>query len=175
MRKYAVIATIVAALILTFTGFASANHVSAGYLSRNGQMVLTLGGRYDIRNGHAIEGEYSLMPGGFDVAARYKMPLYRNTVNLGPVVEGRIEGKHVYANPFVGAGIYAERLGVNGLGLHGDLVFRQSLDSHEAGLVAGMGARMALTDPLFLSVDASMGLTGGVAGTEVAFGVGYAF
>jgi len=54
---------------------------------------------------------------------------------------------------------------VTGLGLHGSLMFRQRLDVPGGGLVATAGARMALSDPLFLGVDASMGLTGGVAGT----------
>lgn len=175
MRKYAIATIIAAMLIAAFAPSAGATHVSAGYMSNNGAMVLTLGGRYDLNGGHAVEGTYSMMPGGFDVAARYKLPMYKSSFVAGPVAEGKITGNHVSADASIGAGLYAERLGVGGLGLHGSLVFRQRLDSHVGGLVAGVGAKMALSDPLFLAVDASMGITGGVAGTAVSFGVGYQF
>lgn len=175
MRKYAIVAVLAALIVAALPGGVGATHLSAGYMSSNGQMVLTLGGRYDLSSGHAVEGAYSMMPGGFDVMARYKLPMYRSTFTLGPVFEGKITGDHMSADPAVGAGLFVERLGVGGLGLHGSLVFRQMLDSPVGGLVAGVGARMALADPLFLAVDAAMGLTGGVAGTEVSFGVGYAF
>ena len=105
--------------------------------------------------------------------ARYKLPMYGH-VHAGASLRGKIQAT-MSADPAVGAGLFVERLGVGGLGLHGSLVFRQMLDSPVGGLVAGVGARMALADPLFLAVDAAMGLTGGVAGTEVSFGVGYAF
>ena len=175
MKKYAIATAIVMMLIVGFARSAGATHVSAGYMSNNGTMVLTLGGRYDLRAGQAVEGSYSMMPGGFDVTARYKVPMYRSYFVAGPVAEGKITGNHVSADPAIGAGLYAERLGVGGLGLHGSLVFRQRLDSNIGGLVAGVGAKMALSDPLFLAVDASMGVTGGVAGTAVEFGVGYQF
>ncbi|OPZ62378.1 MAG: hypothetical protein BWY85_02113 [Firmicutes bacterium ADurb.Bin506] len=175
MRKYAIATVIAALLVAALASAVSATHVSAGYMSNNGTMVLTLGGRYDLNGGPAVEGSYSMMPGGFDVIARYKHPIYKSSFVAGPVAEGKITGNHVSADPAIGAGLYAERLGVGGLGLQGSLIFRQRLDSHVGGLVAGVGAKMALSDPLFLAVDASMGITGGVAGTSVSFGVGYQF
>ncbi|MEA4884772.1 MAG: hypothetical protein VB144_14160 [Clostridia bacterium] len=174
MRKYA--APLIAVVILAFaSGAAGATHISAGYVSRNGGMSLTLGGRYDLGRGTAVEGSYTVLPEGYDLAGRYQLALYRNAIVAGPVFEGRIAGDHVYTSQSLGAGVFAEKLGVNGIGLHGSLMFRQRLDKAMGGLVAGIGARMALSNPLFLGVDATMGLTGGVAGTEVAFSVGYSF
>ena len=129
MRKYAIVAVLAALIVAALPGGVGATHLSAGYMSSNGQMVLTLGGRYDLSSGHALEGAYSMMPGGFDVMARYKLPMYRSTFTLGPVFEGKITGDHMSADPAVGAGLFVERLGVGGLGLHGSLVFRQMLDS----------------------------------------------
>jgi hypothetical protein len=174
MKKYAV-PIILAFTLVIASGLASATHLSAGYISRDGQLNFTLGGRYDLGRGSSVEGSYTVLPGGYDVAARYKMALYRSSVVAGPVFEGRLIGDHVYTSQALSAGVFAEKIGVTGLGLHGGLVFRQRLDASGGGLVANVGARMALSDPLFLGVDASMGLTGGVAGTEVAFTVGYSF
>jgi hypothetical protein len=174
MKKYA-IPFVVAMILVTASGFAGATHLSAGYVSRDGDINFTLGGRYDLGRGSSVEGAYTVLPGGYDVAARYKLALYKSTITAGPVFEGRIMGDHVYTGQAIAAGLFAEKAGVTGLGLHGSLMFRQRLDMAAGGLVAGIGARMALSDPLFLGVDATMGLTGGIAGTEIAFTVGYSF
>ena len=174
MKKY-VIPFVALAILVTASGFAGATHVSAGYVSRDGDINFTLGGRYDLGKGSSVEGAYTVLPGGYDVAARYKLALYRSTITAGPVFEGRLMGDHMYTGQAIAAGLYAEKAGVTGLGLHGSLMFRQRLDMAAGGLVAGLGARMALSDPLFLGVDATMGLTGGIAGTEIAFTVGYSF
>ncbi len=174
MKKYAVL-MITAMILVIASGLASATHLSLGYASRDGQLNLTLGGRYDLGRGSSVEGAYTVLPGGYDVAGRYKMALYRSSVVAGPVFEGKLVGDHVYTSQALSAGIFAEKIGVTSLGLHGSLMFRQRLDVPGGGLVATAGARMALSNPFFLGVDASMGLTGGVAGTEVAFSVGYSF
>jgi len=174
MKKYA-IPFVVAAILVMASGFAGATHLSAGYVSRDGDINFTLGGRYDLGKGSSIEGAYTVLPSGYDVAARYKLALYRTTITAGPVFEGRLTGDHVYTGQTIAAGLFAEKAGVTGLGLHSSLMFRQRLDMAAGGLVAGLGARMALSDPLFLGVDATMGLTGGIAGTEIAFTVGYSF
>ena len=174
MKKY-VIPFVALAILAAASGFAGATHLAAGYVSRDGDINFTLGGRYDLGKGSSLEGAYTVLPGGYDVAARYKLALYRSAVTAGPVFEGRLMGDHVYTGQAIAAGLYAEKAGVTGLGLHGSLMFRQRLDMAAGGLVAGLGARMALSDPLFLGVDATMGLTGGIAGTEIAFTVGYSF
>lgn len=174
MKKH-VIPIVVAAILVMASGFAGATHLSAGYVSRDGDINFTLGGRYDLGGGSSVEGAYTVLPGGYDVAARYKLALYRSTITAGPVFEGRLTGDHMYTGQTIAAGLFAEKAGVTGLGLHGSLMFRQRLDMAAGGLVAGIGARMALSDPLFLGVDATMGLTGGIAGTEIAFTVGYSF
>ena len=108
MRKYAIVAVLAALIVAALPGGVGATHLSAGYMSSNGQMVLTLGGRYDLSSGHALEGAYSMMPGGFDVMARYKLPMYRSTFTLGPVFEGKITGDHMSADPAVGAGLFVD-------------------------------------------------------------------
>lgn len=174
MKKY-VVPVIAAVILVAASGLAGATHLSAGYMSRDGDINFTVGGRYDLGRGSSVEGAYTVLPGGYDVAASYKMALYRSSIVAGPVFEGRLFGDHVYTGQTLGAGLFAEKSGVTGLGLHGSLMFRQRLDMAAGGLVAGLGARMALADPLFLGVDATMGLTGGIAGTEIAFTVGYSF
>jgi hypothetical protein len=174
MKKY-VMPFVALVILVMASGFAGATHLAAGYVSRDGDINFTLGGRYDLGRGSSVEGAYTVLPGGYDVAARYKLALYRSTITAGPVFEGRIMGDHVYTGQAIAAGLFAEKAGVTGLGLHGSLMFRQRLDMAAGGLVAGIGARMALSDPLFLGVDATMGLTGGIAGTEIAFTVGYSF
>ena len=171
MKKYAIATAIVMMLIVGFARSA-AQLMSVGYMSNNGTGAHA-GRQMRSQAGQAVEGSYSAMPGGC-CHRQVQVPIPGSFV-AGPVAEGKITGNHVSADPAIGAGLYAERLGVGGLGLHGSLVFRQRLDSNIGGLVAGVGAKMALSDPLFLAVDASMGVTGGVAGTAVEFGVGYQF
>ena len=174
MKKY-VMPFVALVILVMASGFAGATHLAAGYVSRDGDINFTLGGRYDLGRGSSVEGAYTVLPSGYDVAARYKLALYRSSITAGPVFEGRLFGNHMHTYETIAAGLFAEKAGVTGLGLHGSLMFRQRLDAAVGGLVAGLGARMALSDPLFLGVDATMGLTGGVAGTEVAFTVGYSF
>ena len=126
MKKY-VIPFIALAILVTASGFAGATHVSAGYVSRDGDINFTLGGRYDLGKGSSVEGAYTVLPGGYDVAARYKLALYRSTVTAGPVFEGRLMGDHVYTGQAIAAGLD-----------HADAGARQAgLDQHAAGGVAG--------------------------------------
>ncbi|MCR4424571.1 MAG: hypothetical protein NUW23_00025 [Firmicutes bacterium] len=174
MKKYAVPALVIA-IILAASGLASATHISAGYVSRDGGIHLTLGGRYDLGRGSSVEGSYTMLPHGFEAAARYKIPMMRGTIVAGPVFEGRLIGYNPGYTQTIAGGVFAEKVGVTGLGLYGSLTFRQHLNSPVSGLVAGVGARMSLNSPLFVGAEATMGLSGGVAGTEVAFTVGYTF
>ena len=127
MKKYAVL-MITAMILVIASGLASATHLSLGYASRDGQLNFALGGRYDLGRGSSVEGAYTVLPGGYDVAGRYKMALYRSSVVAGPVFEGKLVGDHVYTSQALSAGIFAEKIGVTSLGLHGSLMFRQRLD-----------------------------------------------
>ena len=65
MKKY-VIPFVALAILVTASGFAGATHVSAGYISRDGDINFTLGGRYDLGRGLPVEVPPAA---GHDVAA----------------------------------------------------------------------------------------------------------
>ena len=83
MKKH-MVPVIAAVILIAASGLAGATHLSAGYMSRDGDINFTLGGRYDLGRGSSVEGAYTVLPGGYDVAASYKMALYRSSIVAGP-------------------------------------------------------------------------------------------